>query len=195
MAPTSPTQSSPTSEATVQTTPNTPAVITVDDIPGAPANSTIASVEQPRNGTATIDGGSVVYTPERGFTGTETITITVVSREGVSEDLDVEIQVGVPQEPVRALNLPSKVGAGTTVLLKRPVLTNAKQFAEARVECKPLLRTKVAGSLGECRVQYSRGSVSVTVLTNEPIGVLLELSAPAKGKYAAYEFEKLYLVR
>ena len=103
--------------------------------------------------------------------------------------------MGVPQEPVRALNLPNKVGAGTTVLLTRPVLTNAKQFAQATVECRPLLRTKVTGSLDDCRVQYSRGSVSVTVLTSDPIGVRLTLTAPAKGKYAAYEFEKLYLVR
>jgi hypothetical protein len=75
------------------------------------------------------------------------------------------------------------------------VLTNAKQFAQATVECRPLLRTKIAGSLDDCRVQYSSGSVSVTVLTNEPIGVRLSLFAPAQGKYTAYAFEKLYLVR
>ena len=179
----------------MQVTPNTPAVITAEDIPGAPADSTITKVDEPRNGTATIEDGSIIYTPKPDFRGTETITVTLVDRDGTIEELDVEIQVGVAQEPVRALNLPGKVGKGTTVLLSKPVLTNAKQFAQATVECRPLLRTKIAGSLDDCRVQFSRGSVSVTVLTNEPIGVRLTLFAPAKGKYTAYAFEKLYLVR
>ena len=121
--------------------------------------------------------------------------MTVVDRNGTVEELDVAVQVGIAQEPVRALNLPNKVGQGTTVLLSKPVLTNAKQFAQATVECKPLLRTKVAGSLDDCRVQYSNGSVSVTVLSSAPIGVRLTLTAPAKGKYAAYNFEKFYRVR
>lgn len=175
--------------------PNTPTVITAEDIPGAPADSTISSVEKPKNGTAVVEDGSITYTPRPGFTGTDTLTVTLVDRNGESEKVEVAVQVGLVQEPVRALNLPKNVGQGTTVLLTRPVLTNAKQFAQATVECKPLLRTKVAGSLDDCRVQFSRGSVSVTVLTNQPIGVRLTLSAPAKGKYAAYAFEKLYLVR
>jgi hypothetical protein len=170
-------------------------VITPEDIPGAPSDSTITKVDDPRNGTATIEDGSIIYTPKPDFRGTETITVTLVDRDGTVEELDVEIQVGIPQEPVRSLNLPNKVGKGTTVLLSKPVLTNAKQFAQATVECRPLLRTKVAGSLDDCRVQFSRGSVSVTVLTDEPIGVRLMLSAPAKGQYTAYSFERLYLVR
>jgi hypothetical protein len=170
-------------------------VITAEDIPGAPADSTITKVDDPRNGTAVIEDGSIIYTPKPDFRGTETITVTIVDRNGAVEELDVQIQVGIPQEPVRALNLPNKVGKGTTVLLSKPVLTNAKQFAQATVECKPLLRTKLAGSLDDCRVQYSNGSVSVTVQTDAPLGVRLILTAPAKGKYTAYNFEKFYRVR
>jgi hypothetical protein len=196
-SPTASPAASPTASPSpvAEVVPNTPKVITAEDIPGASTDSTISSVEKPKNGTAVVEDGSIIYTPKPGFTGTETLNVTLIDRNGEAEQLAVTVQVGTPQVPVRALNLPANVGQGTTVLLKRPVLTNARQIAQATVECRPLLRTKVAGSLDDCRVQYSNGSVSVTVLTSAPIGVRLTLTAPAKGKYTAYNFEKFYRVR
>jgi hypothetical protein len=44
----------------------------------------ISSVTQPANGTATISGGNVIYTPAPGFTGTDTFTYTITTACGTS---------------------------------------------------------------------------------------------------------------
>jgi len=43
---------------------------------------TIISVEDPANGTAVISGGEIIYTPDAGFTGTETFNYTISDNNG-----------------------------------------------------------------------------------------------------------------
>ncbi|TKK91693.1 hypothetical protein FDA94_02670 [Herbidospora galbida] len=48
------------------------------------SGSTITSVGRPANGTATISGGNVVYTPPKGLSGTDTFTYTISTPCGTS---------------------------------------------------------------------------------------------------------------
>jgi hypothetical protein len=45
---------------------------------------TISNVTQPRNGTATISGGNVIYTPAAGFSGPDSFTYTITTDCGTS---------------------------------------------------------------------------------------------------------------
>ncbi|RCG28658.1 hypothetical protein DQ384_23240 [Sphaerisporangium album] len=63
----------------------------------------ISSVTQPRNGTATISGGNVTYTPAAGFAGTDTFTYTVTTACGTST-ATVTVAVTCAYKPVNLVN-------------------------------------------------------------------------------------------
>ncbi|MFD1494878.1 Ig-like domain-containing protein, partial [Streptosporangium lutulentum] len=64
---------------------------------------TISGVTQPANGTATISGGTVVYTPAAGLGGTDTFTYTVTTACGTST-ATVTVTVTCAYTPVNLVN-------------------------------------------------------------------------------------------
>lgn len=193
---TEPAPTSPSSEPTV-VKPGEPTVIDVVSIAGAPSGSTVASVEPPANGTARIDGASVVYTPSAGYYGSDVITASVVDRAGVVTTVTVPVQVGLVQRPVRPPKLAKQITrGGTTVVLGAPVRTNARQLARASVTCSAKARVLYRGG-GEplCVVTRAKGQIAVRVTGVGPVVVRVELSAPAKGQYGPYAFTKRYSVQ
>ncbi|MER6948307.1 Ig-like domain-containing protein [Nonomuraea sp. NPDC000554] len=64
---------------------------------------TITSVTQPANGTATISGSNVIYTPPAGLSGTDTFTYTITTACGTST-ATVTITVTCPWKPVNLVN-------------------------------------------------------------------------------------------
>lgn len=56
----------------------------------------IVSTSQPGNGTATVSGDGVLYTPASGFVGTDTFTYTVADPDGLTATATVTITVNVP---------------------------------------------------------------------------------------------------
>ena len=186
----------PASEPTV-VRPGEPTVIDVVSIAGAPSGSTVASVEPPANGTARIDGATVVYTPSAGFYGADAITASVVDRAGEVTTVTVEVQVGLVQRPVRPPKLAKQITrGGTTVVLGAPVRTNARQLAQASVTCSAKARVVYRGG-GEplCVVTRAKGQIAVRVTGAGPVTVRVELAAPAKGQYGPYAFIKRYSVQ
>jgi hypothetical protein len=91
------------------------------------------------------------------------------------------------------LSLPSSLSIGTTVLTKKPVITNAKQIASVTVECSPMSRSKFTGDLVYCHVKRKNGGVSITVTA--PMSVKVTVSAPAKGRYLPLNEVTDYRVR
>ncbi|MGJ6965820.1 Ig-like domain-containing protein [Streptosporangium sp. G11] len=67
------------------------------------ASPTISGVTQPANGTATISGGNVVYTPAAGLGGTDTFTYTVTTDCGTST-ATVTVTVTCAYAPVNLVN-------------------------------------------------------------------------------------------
>ncbi|WP_329429911.1 Ig-like domain-containing protein [Streptosporangium sp. NBC_01495] len=67
------------------------------------ASPTISGVTQPANGTATISGGNVVYTPAAGLGGTDTFTYTVTTACGTST-ATVTVTVTCAYAPVNLVN-------------------------------------------------------------------------------------------
>ncbi|SFC68507.1 Ca2+-binding protein, RTX toxin-related [Pseudooceanicola nitratireducens] len=65
---------------------------------------TVTSVEDPANGSAAIVDGKIVYTPDAGFTGTETFTYTITDEDGLTDTATVTVKVedgnGGNQDPV-----------------------------------------------------------------------------------------------
>ena len=62
------------------------------DVDGDPL--TITNVSAPANGTATIVGGQIVYTPNPDFNGTDTITYTISDGKGGTDTATVTVTVG-----------------------------------------------------------------------------------------------------
>jgi VCBS repeat-containing protein len=68
------------------------------NVPGAP---TLTSVSNPANGTATITGGQIQYTPDPDFFGTETFTYTISYPGGATDTATVTVTVNnLPDDPV-----------------------------------------------------------------------------------------------
>ncbi|MGH2749651.1 MAG: cadherin-like domain-containing protein [Actinomycetota bacterium] len=57
---------------------------------------TIDSVTQPANGTATIDGSQITYTPDGGFAGPDSFTYTISDGKGGSDTATVIVTVHAP---------------------------------------------------------------------------------------------------
>jgi hypothetical protein len=155
----------------------------------------ITDVTPPANGTATVEGDTVVYQPNKGFYGTDEITVTVIDRTGQTITVVVPIQVGQPQVAVN-LKLPKRLKLGTNTIIEGPVRTNAKQTATVRVTCGPILRAKPMGAGGtDCIVRRdSNGGITLLVRADEPLRVTVRLSAPAKGDFAPYNEVRRYTV-
>ncbi|GIF13757.1 Ig-like domain-containing protein [Actinoplanes teichomyceticus] len=64
---------------------------------------TISSVTRPANGTATISGANVSYTPGPGFVGTDTFTYTVTTACGTGT-AEVTVTVACTDTPIRLAN-------------------------------------------------------------------------------------------
>ncbi|MFC7387326.1 Ig-like domain-containing protein [Sphaerisporangium rhizosphaerae] len=75
---------------------------------------TITSVTKPANGTATISGGNVVYTPAAGLSGTDTFTYTIVTPCGTST-ATVTVVVTCAYKPVNLVNGSFEAPAVATV--------------------------------------------------------------------------------
>lgn len=183
-----------TQDEPVRTDPAGPTTIPVLEISGTEGGR-ITDVSPPANGTATVEGDTVVYQPNRGFFGTDEITVTVVDRTGSTITLVVPVQVGQPQVAVN-LKLPKRLKLGTNTIVDGPVRTNARQTATVRVTCGPIFRAKPMGAGGtDCIVRRdSSGGVTLLVSADEPLGVTVRLSAPAKGDFAPYSEVRRYTV-
>ena len=87
----------------VSTSLNTP--VTINALINDAGNGlTISSVAQPVHGTATILNGAIVYTPDQGFTGTDTFTYNAVDVNGVQAQATVTVNVAGPQIPTQPTN-------------------------------------------------------------------------------------------
>lgn len=93
----------PDTSTTERDTPVRIPVLDNDDFEGR--NPRVTGTTPPANGTVTINpDGSITYTPNPGFTGTDTFTYTVTSG-GVTETTTVTVQV-LPGQPVGPEGLP-----------------------------------------------------------------------------------------
>jgi CshA-type fibril repeat protein len=103
--------------------PDTP--LTIDPLPGNSGGpgggASIVSVSQPGNGTVTLnDDGTLTYTPNPGFAGTDTFTYTVCTSSGRCNTISTSVKVR--SGPPNAVDDSSSTRPNTPVSV--PVLTN-----------------------------------------------------------------------
>ena len=186
---------SPKPTAPVEVLPDEPTVITVADLPKVPAGAEPTQVTQPDNGKAQINNGEISYTPEKGFVGTDEFTVTFTQKDGSETAVVVTVSVGKDQVPTPAITLPVKLVNGTNLLLAKQVVTNAGNTVKVSATCSPLARMQPRGDVRACVVVKQGLSTYLRITTDEPIGVTVNLTAPAVGKYSAYKQVQVYFVR
>ena len=75
---------------------------------------TVTSVTPPANGSATLNpDGTIFYSPDAGFIGTETISYTITDGEGGTSTSTIAIVVGMPPADAPVSNGPAPDQAGT----------------------------------------------------------------------------------
>jgi LPXTG-motif cell wall-anchored protein len=94
-------------EKITKTTTSSGGATTSTPIPGADTAHSVQITGEPAHGTATIVDGRVVYTPDKGFVGTDTVTVRVVDADGTVRVVTVEIRVGGVARARAVLRLPS----------------------------------------------------------------------------------------
>ena len=120
-----------------ETTPGTPIVIAVldnDEPSGLLDPATVTVVSSPENGTASVEvtTGTITYTPNTGFLGTDTFTYTVNDDLGTtSNEATVSVTVGEDTPPAVITGLSTTAGDGAVDLSWDP--SSAFDFASYRV--------------------------------------------------------------
>lgn len=167
--------------------------IDIIDIAGTGGGSTIESVTSGQ-GTVSVDDNVVVFRPDPGFYGQGAVEAIVATPDGDTVSVYVDFHVGKKQKPKRPLGLPKKVASGSTVVLfDGRVRTNARQYARVRVNCT-VKQPLASGEIRNCIVRRSRGVITVTT-GSIPATLSVKLTAPAKGKFAPYWYERSWKVR
>lgn len=117
-------QSSPPPDArddVASTSTGTPVTIAIlaNDINSSGGNLTVVDSTRPSNGTVTVSASTAAYTPNPGFSGTDTFTYTVRNTFGATDTARVTISVGAFQQPpVLSGFSPSSGVIGTEILLQ-----------------------------------------------------------------------------
>jgi hypothetical protein len=101
------------------TTPeNTPVTINVLNNDSDPDGDTLTvnSVTQGTNGSVTNNGSNVTYTPNSGFTGTDTFTYTISDGNGGTDTATVTVAVTVP-ETLASINIQIDTGPTASIYI------------------------------------------------------------------------------
>lgn len=179
--------------------------VTAASTGGKPTSFTVTSSPDAKTCTITVPATSCEIT---GLTnGTAyTFTATATNAEGTSAasaasaPVTPELNPNGPVKPPKFAKAKNIAHPGVTVLLKNAVVTESGATAKAKVtfvEYVQGLRPNgdvVSKKLGTYKVTKS-GKVIATVLSSEPMTIMLTLRAPATDTYAAYKSVKTWIVK
>jgi hypothetical protein len=186
----------PTKDKPLVVDPNGPTIIDPIKESGADPDSTITSVDEPQHGTVDVVDDRVIYTPDEGFRGKDTIVVFITEPNDHVIKSILRVVTGREQVPVAPLGLPKQLASvGSTVLIDHGVLTNAGQYAKVKATCVEVLRTGKTGDFTPCTVFKQGDKVSVTLTGIATVRVRVVISAPAKGKYGEFLKVRTYLSR
>jgi len=175
-------------------TPDRPTRIESTDIPNVPSGSTITDVDPPKNGTAEVRNGDVIYTPDPGFIGEERISVTVVTPTGETQTTVVTVAVGKEQKIITRWTPPKKLVNGMNHFAPGTLMTNAMQPVKVSVKCELILRNISGNPAPKCSVIAGKEGTYISVKAYDPTAVIVTLSAPKKGAYRAFTQELVYRV-
>jgi hypothetical protein len=159
-----------------------------------PQGSTITSVDPPKNGTAKVVDGDIVYTPKDSFRGEEKITVVVVTPTGDTQDVTVTVAVGKEQKVITRWTAPKKLKPGMNHFGPGTFMTNANQMATVEVNCSIIKRWVSPNPDPKCSVVAGKEGTYIDITVYEPTAVEVVISAPKKGKYAPMEQKYVYRV-
>lgn len=156
--------------------------------------STITDVTPPKNGSAEVRDGDVIYTPNDKFRGEERIAVQVLTPTGETIETTVVVVVGKEQKIVTDWTAPKRLKPGMNWFGPGTFMTNANQPAKVTATCSILLRKVSDNPPPVCDVVAGKEGTYINVKVYEPTGIEVKITAPKKGKYRPLEQKFLYRV-
>lgn len=154
----------------------------------------MTDVVPPKNGSAEVVDGGIIYTPKDSFRGEETISVVVLTPQGETETVAVTVAVGKEQSIITRWTAPKRLKPGMNWFGPGTFMTNTNQMATVSAECSILQRKVSTNSAPTCTVVAGKEGTYIDVKVYEPTGVEVTISAPAKGKYRPLKETYFYRV-
>ena len=151
-------------------------------------------MEQPKNGTAEIRNGDLIYTPAEDFRGEERISVVIQTPEGTTETVKVTVAVGKEQTLATDWTAPKRLKPGVHQFGPSTFITNANQAAKVSVTCSIIKKWVSPNPAPVCEVVPGKGGTYLSLTVYEPTFVEVTLKAPKKGKYRPMEEKYSYRV-
>jgi uncharacterized protein YhjY with autotransporter beta-barrel domain len=179
----------------VSTAFNTPTSINLATAVSGNFNS-VALASQPANGTATINGLVITYTPRAGFFGTDTFSYTATGPGGTTAPASITVTVGVPPVPVITnasatarfnTAVPIDVAANISGVFTSVTIATPPANGTATVSGTVITYKPNAGYFGADSFTYTvtgpggtsaPATISITVSTDPPVAGTLNFALP-----------------
>jgi VCBS repeat-containing protein len=156
----------------------------------SPGTPTLQSITQPANGTATIQGGSVRYTPDGDFAGTDTFTYTISYPGGVTDTATVSVTVTNVADAPNAVDDPLNTAANALLNVPAPGVLGNDTDPDVDPDNNP--STPAQDSLTVTAVNGDTAAVGVA--TTLPSGATVTISSNGTLVYdprSATQFQAL----
>ncbi len=129
---------------------NTPLTIDVKNNDLSKVNTTVVINSTPANGTVSVNGSNIVYTPNSGYVGNDVFTYVLRTADGLNSD-PINVTVTAVPLPVRPSGSPDIATTPTNVPVTIPIKDNdaSKTGTTAAVQTTPAHGTVTINPTGE----------------------------------------------
>ena len=170
--------------------PTTPTTIDPTDLGDKDPGAVITNVVDPPNGTVELKNGAVIYTPDPGFRGTETVTVFIEAKDGTITKESFVVKVGKPADP--CTTLPDALHFGDNTL---PHGGAGCQPVKVSVRCSLLARSLPADGVAYCYAMMDHGRVVIHVMSGQPLGAKVTITGPSSANLPKVSQSRVYFVR
>jgi hypothetical protein len=170
--------------------PTNPTTIDTTDVGDKDPGAVITDVIDPPNGTVELKDGALIYTPDPGFRGTESVTVYITTSDGKVAKETFVVKVGKPANP--CTTLPDALHFGDNVL---PRGGAGCQPVNVSVRCSLLARSLPADGVAYCYAFMDKGRQVIHVMGGQGLGAKLTITGPSSANRPEINLSRVYFVR
>jgi len=170
--------------------PTTPTEIDASDLGDKDPGAVITDVIDPPNGTVELKDGALIYTPDPGFRGTESVTVFITANNGKVSKETFVVKVGKPANP--CTTLPDELHFGDNTL---PRSGGGCQPVKVSVRCSLLARNLPADGVAYCYSFMENGRTVIHIMGGQALGARVTITGPSSANRPEVKLSRVYFVR